>query len=229
MQPKFEMKKTLLASALILGLGNAFHASSETFNVSAGAIADVSVDPVAGFTELNFGTGIKGQAIGSTCTMQAKSVVLDSTLLLDQNWDGTDDGDDNWAIGGTACEAADSSDGISAYMLEIDGADTATVQVSIPNLVETGYTWVPGAESCVTVFSGASDDDTDECTDFDGLNTISGVKMAVADENNDAADEYTAIAGKARLLLGGQLTITGAGVANGTPVAGNITVQVTYE
>jgi hypothetical protein len=221
MQPTFKFKKTLLASALMLGLGNAFMANSETFTITASAIADVGVTPVSGYTSLSFGEGIKGEKVGEVCTLAAASVVQDSLIRADLDNDGNDDGTNTWAVSGNACTAGGT---LSPVVLEIDGADTATVSVSIPDVVETGYTWIPGAESCVMKFTNNTSNDT--CETFSGKNQVTGVTMA----NNDevaAGTEYDT--GTARMIIGGTISITGTGIANGSDVSTNILVQVTYE
>ena len=233
MQPKLNMKKTLLASTLIIGLGNAFTASSDTFKAKASAISDVTVAPVSGFTSLSFGEGIKGEKIGQTCTLAAATVVQDSQLLVDRNQDGNDDGTGTWAVSGGACDA--STTNVSAYMLEIDGADTATVSVTIQDVIKTGYTWSPGAETCVVKFTGTTANDS--CDTFASSNTVTGVRMSLAhtgdaEYNNTAntsADEYPLIVGKTRMVIGGEIEITGSGITNGTDVTADVVVQVTYE
>jgi hypothetical protein len=247
MQPKFKMKKTLLASALIMGLGNAFHASSETFTVSAGAIPDVSVvqnstlGTLAG-TELSFGTSVKlTPTAGSTCTVLGASRTIESDL--DVNLDG-DDGTNDFAITtqlalaastdvfgqvtGNGCIADVSGTPTGSTMVfDIDGADTSSVTVSIPDVVGTGWTYSPGAESCVTKFDRGAGVDT--CETFSGKNTVTGVLMAEAEGTEEATggSGLGGVEGRARLLLAGTLTFDGTDVS--APAGEVVTVTVTYE
>jgi hypothetical protein len=246
MQPKMKMKKSLLASALIIGLGNAFTASGETFTVTAGAIPDVAVTPnstlaIAG-TELSFGTSVKLQpSSGTTCYIVAATNLIESEI--DINLDGAaTDAEINTAtpiddaaateyepgdIGGSGCIADSATDGSGSLMVfDIDGADTSTVSVSIPNVSGTGWTYSPGAQTCVTKFT--RDTNADTCESFTGKNVVTAIKMAAADATEEGTpDALGGVEGQARLILAGTLTFDGTPVT--APAGEVVTVTVTYE
>jgi hypothetical protein len=246
MQPKLKMKKTLLASALIAGLGNAFYASSDTFTVTASAIPDVSATTrtdLVGGTEVSFGTAINtNPGNGDTCTVVGASNAFEADIAvnLDQNasnnataeintntpiTDGTNPylpGD----ITGDGCVADTAGDGNGSVMVfEFDGSATAAVTVSIPDVSGTGWTWSPGTETCVTDYDNATT--TDTCTDFDGINSVSTNLADAATTELDANADIENNEGKIKVLLGGTLTF------DGTPLSGTIsdtiTISVTYD
>lgn len=234
MQPSQRFKKTLLAGALILGTGITFTASADNFPVTAGAVPDVSVVLVTGFTTLSFGEGVIGSKVGESCTMQGKTGIADAVLLFDQ-----DGGDDNTAVNaaafgllaGNACIG--STDG-TPVVLEIDAADASTVTVSVPNVVGAGFTYTPTAESCVVDYDRTTTADT--CVVLTG-NTVTGVGMSLTKasdgsggtvEDSNGIFEFAAISGKTRMVLAGSITLDSV-IAAGTPISDNILVQVTYE
>jgi hypothetical protein len=243
MQPKFKFKKTLLASALLLGLGNAFHASSDTYTVSAETVADVTVttNTTLGATQLSFGTQVKvNPAANSTCIIKGASVILESELDVarDADADGTDvivsDGAAATAevpgdIGGTGgCIADADGDASGSFMVfDIDAANSSTVSVSIPDVVGTGWTYSAGAESCVMKYNGGTA--ADFCDDFGGITQITGVRMQAADtaEFGGAVAGTDDLEGTTRLLLAGTLTFDGTAVT--APAGEQVTVTIVYE
>ena len=251
MQPKFKMKKTLLASALILGLGNAFTASSETFNITAGAVPDVDVQFVGSNNSLSFGAGIIGNKGGESCSMIGYSGIADALLLLDEAARGSlgvDDaadvaggyaGDEYGALGGgNACIAdADGEASGTPVVIEIDGTDSSTVSVTVNDVTGAGYVWTPSAESCVVDFDRATTNVQDTCVSLAG-NTVTGVGMSLTqvDGVNAANTElpataigHAAISGKTRMVLAGTITLDAGGIAAGTTINESLTVTVVYE
>lgn len=236
------MKKTLLASALILGLGNAFHASSETFNITASAIPDVSLTANSALaiadTELSFGTSVKlSPAAGSTCTITGAGEATEADLDYSTDGDATNTDIPSGAttgglsvgdVQGTGCIADTAGDQSGSVMvIDIDGADTSTVSISIPDVVGTGWTYSPGAETCVSNFDRAAT--ADDCATFTGTNLLTGIQMA-ADENTETGANLSTLGGidgTARLLLAGTLTFDGTAVS--APAGEQVTVTVTYE
>lgn len=233
MQPNVKTKKTLLASALILGLGNAFSASGDVFTVSAGAVPDVTAAPVTGYTELSFGQGIIGNKVGDTCQMNGITGIADSELLFDADGDGASTAAVNFGqLSGDACVAGSGT----PMVIEIDGSDTATVSVTVADVVGTGWTYTPTAESCVVKFDGTNGAGLDSCASL-ATNTVTGVKMSATQTDGVAAGQaeiengdlaFAAMSGKTRMVLAGSITINSE-IAAGTVVSDNIIVQVTYE
>ncbi|MFT6284386.1 MAG: hypothetical protein ACJAXM_000858 [Arenicella sp.] len=237
MQPTQRFKKTLLAGAVILGTGITFSASADLFTVSAEAVPDVAVAPVVG-TQVSFGTGVIGNKNGFFCELGGLSWVDDDDLLLDVIGDDSNPNTGQLvtesAITGTACVAGSTGEII---VIEIDGADSSTVAVSVPDVTGTGWVYTPTADSCVVDFDRGTTDTLDICQPLT-TNTVTGVGMSAtqvdgvdatgSNELLDGAQGYTAIVGKTRMVLAGRLTLT-ADLGQGTVVSDNILVQVTYE
>jgi hypothetical protein len=236
MQPTQRFKKTLLASAVLFGTGITLNASAALFTVSAEAVPDVAVAPVVG-TQVSFGTGVIGNKNGFFCQLAGSSYLSEADLLLDIGGDATNANSANLVtaatITGSACVANSTGEII---VLEIDGADASTVQVSVPDVTGTGWVYTPTAESCVVDFDRATDSTQDLCVPLT-TNTVTGVGMSNTqvdgvstdtDEIPDSATGYAAIVGKTRMVLAGRLTLT-ADLGQGTVVSDNILVQVTYE
>jgi hypothetical protein len=242
MQPNMRTNKTLLASALILGLGNAFHASSESFDVTAGAIPDVTLTAnstlTIAATELSFGTSVKlTPTAGSTCTITGAGEATEADVDYSIDGDATNTDIVSGAttgglsigdIQGSGCiaDTAGAQSG-SVMVIDIDGADTSTVSVSIPDVVGTGWTYSPGAETCLSDFDRAATADT--CTTFSGINTLTGIQMSAGENTETGAVLSTLgdIEGQARLLLAGTLTFDGTAVT--APAGEVVTVTITYE
>jgi hypothetical protein len=238
MQPTQRFKKTLLAGAVILGTGITFSASADLFTVSAEAVPDVAVAPAVG-TQVSFGTGVIGNKNGSFCELAGSSYLSEADLLLDIGADATNANSANLVtaatITGSACVANSTGEII---VLEIDGADASTVQVSVPDVTGTGWVYTPTAESCVVDFDSTTSDALDSCVALT-TNIVTGVGMSSAqpdgansgltgDEIPETATGYLAVVGKTRMVLAGRLTLT-ADLGQGTVVSDNILVQVTYE
>jgi len=237
MQPTQRFKKTLLASAVLFGTGITLNASAALFTVSAEAVPDVAVAPVVG-TQVSFGTGVIGNKNGESCTLLGLTWVDEDDLMLDVAGGLGSNGTDGQLvtaspISGNACVTGSTGEII---VLEIDGADASTVQVSVPDVTGTGWVYTPTAESCVVDFDRATDSTQDLCVPLT-TNTVTGVGMSNTqvdgvstdtDEIPDSATGYAAIVGKTRMVLAGSLTLT-ADLGQGTVVSDNILVQVTYE
>jgi len=216
-------------------LGNAFTASGDVFTVSAGAVPDVTAAPVTGFTELSFGSGIIGNKVGESCSMNGVTGMAESVLLFDIDQDGTQNAAVNFGLlSGNACVTGNNEVG-TPMVIEIDGSDSATVSVTVADVVGTGWTYTPTAESCVVDFDGTANDAADACTSLAG-NTVTGIAMSgtQVDANAGSAEVnanqygYAAMTGKTRMVLAGSITIDSE-IAAGTVVNDNIIVQVTYE
>lgn len=254
MQPKQTMKKTLLASALILGLGNAFHASSDVFPVSAGAVSDVDITqhPSLGDAEISFGDRIKlNPTANSKCILVGATNAFEDEINvnLDVSTDDADEADKvtsatSLTDGSSAVHApgdiADDSTGClgdattggssGAYMvLEVTGTPGTTVSVSIPN-VDTGDGWeyVAGNQTCVVDYDGTVGADT--CVPFTGITSVAGVGLskASASETVASADFTENNEGQTHILLAGELIFDGTALTAGA-VSETITVTVTYE
>lgn len=240
MQPKLRFNKTLLAGAFILSAGNILTASAETFTITASGIPDVVAAPVAGFTTVAFGATIKGSQIGGSCKVSGASTFSDADMAHDLDQDGAADVLDPGAgevfgsvYPGTtgACnkDTAGQASGAAA-IIEIDGVANSTVSISIPNVSGTGWTYTPSDESCYVNYGGTTA--ADPCTSL-ASGSATGVAMAAAyaseTVSGTATDYDTTIAGKVRMILGGELTIASPGIAQGTPVTENIVVTVVYE
>jgi len=235
MQPNLKMKKTLLASALMIGLGNAFTASGDVFTVSAGAVPDVTAAPVTGYTELSFGQGIIGNKVGESCSMNGVTGMAESVLLYDINEDGNLNTANLFGLlSGNACVTGNNEVG-TPMVIEIDGSDSATVSITVADVTGTGWTYTPTAESCVVDFTGDATNAGDACTSLAG-NTVTGIAMSATQvdgtggstEVNAAQYGFAAMTGKTRMVLAGSVTIDSE-IAAGTVVNENIIVQVTYE
>jgi len=233
MQPKQIMKKTLLASALILGLGNAFTASADLFPVTAGAIPDVTAGMVDGYTELSFGTGIIGNKVGQECIMQGINGIGDDAMLWDIGATNAVVAPVNpGALSGTACLTTDPG---VPMIIEINAADTSEVTVTVADVVGAGYTYTPTAQSCVIDYDRTNADASDSCVSLAG-NTVANVGMSLdqtdgagnSTETTTASFGYLATSGKTRMVLAGKITIDSE-ITAGTVIADSIIVQVTYE
>jgi hypothetical protein len=232
MQPTQRFKKTLLAGAFIIGAGNSFYASAETFTVLASGIPDVEAEPVAGFTTLGFGATIKGSIIGGTCIIQGAGSLTDSDMDNDFDDNGSDDTAGGTtlfgSVSGTACvDDPDSTASGSAMIIEIDGVSNSSVSIDIPDVVGTGFTYTPSAQSCYINYDNTAA--TDSCESLES-GSASDVKMslAFAAETPGAGTDYSQ-EGTLRMVLAGQITIDAGGIAQGTSVAEDIIVSITYE
>jgi len=239
MQPTQRFKKTLLASAVLLGTGITLNASAVLLTVDAEAVPDVAVAIVAG-TQVSFGTGVIGNKNGDFCQLAGLSFVDEDDLMLDSagglGVNGTNGNLVTAAtITGAACTTGSTGE---VVVIEIDGADASTVSVSVPDVTGTGWVYTPSAQSCVVDFDRATDSTQDVCQVLTA-NTVNNVGMSntqvdgangggTNDELVDTAIGYAAITGKTRMILAGTLTLT-ADLGQGTIVGDNILVQVTYE
>jgi hypothetical protein len=241
MQPKFKTNKTLLASALILGLGNAFNASSDTFTVTASTVADVDAQTTTTTTitatELSFGAQIKpNPTAGDTCYIVGASEATEADVGATIDGNNTETAivsgatTGGYSIGdirGTGCIEDTAGDQSGSVMLvSINAADSSTVSVSIPDVVGTGWTYSAGAESCVMKYNGGTAADT--CETFDSTTSITGVRMQKAMTSEFPANAAaTDIAGETRVLVAGTLTFDGTAVS--APAGEQVTITVTYE
>lgn len=239
MQPSQKFKKTLLAGAVTIGTGITFSASAVLLTVDAEAVPDVAVSIAVG-TQVSFGTGVIGNKNGESCALAGISFVDEDDLMLDPAGDlGNNANDGNLVtaatLSGNACVSGSTGE---IVVLEIDGADASTVSVSVPDVTGTGWTYTPTAESCVVDFDRATDRTQDVCQPLT-TNTVNNVGMSntqtdgangggTNDELVDTAIGYSAITGKTRMVLAGEITLT-ADLGQGTVVGDNILVQVTYE
>jgi hypothetical protein len=238
MQPTQRFKKTLLAGALILGTGITFTASADVFPVIAEAVPDVTAGPVAGFTQVSFGSGVIGNKVGDTCSMAGISAVDDDDMLFDAIGDASNPNTGNVngaALGALSGPACVNGAGGEVMIIEIDGADASTVSVSVADVTGTGWVYTPTAESCVIDFDRGNDV-LDVCQPLTsntvtaiGMSTtqIDGVNIAI-DEIPNAATGYSAISGKTRMILAGSITLN-ADLGQGSIISEDIIVQVTYE
>lgn len=254
MQPKQTMKKTLLASALILGLGNAFHASSEVFPVTAGAVSDVDITQhgTLGDNEISFGNRIKlNPAANSTCTLVAVSNAFEDDILVNVDGDDTDNTADaltgtavlndtagpaahalgDIASGSTGCIGDTTTGGSSgSYMvLEVTGTAGTTVSVDIPNVTTgAGWTYSAGDQSCVVDFDGTAGAGLDSCRDFDGVQSLAGVGLSIGAADIQSGNDLENNLGQTHIMLGGILTFDGSPITPGA-VSETIVVTVSYE
>jgi hypothetical protein len=233
------MKKSLLASALLVGLGNAFVANSDTFTVTAGAIPDVAVGahPTLGGTSNAFGAKIKlTPAALSTCEVIGATNAFETDIAVNLDDDVTDNTADaigtpeaGYSLGdvfGTGCVGGGVGNGAGDYMLlVINGGIGNSVTIDIPDVVGTGFTWSPGRGTCVTTYGGTAAADT--CANFAGTNQKTGVKMAELVGTELSTADIEDNSGTAKILLAGTLTFTGDPITG--PVNETITVTVTYE
>ncbi|AGH45406.1 hypothetical protein [Paraglaciecola psychrophila] len=245
MQPTQRFKKTLLASAVIFGTGITLNASAATFPVIGEAIPDVTAAPVAGFTQVSFGTGVIGNKNGQSCIMQGISEIDEAVLLFDEGQDAANANAGNVngsatvgsTVGSLSGNACVNGPGGEVMLIEIDGADASTVSVTVNDVTGTGWTYTPTAQSCVVKFSGNDTVDADSCESLE-LNTVTGIPMSLAQidgtgtgsaEVNTAETGYEAMTGKTRMILAGSITLS-ADLGQGTVFnTDNIIVQVTYE
>lgn len=246
MQPTQRFKKTLLAGVVLFGTGITLNASAALFTVSAEAVPDVSVIPAVG-TQISFGESVIGNKSSGFCQLTGLTHISDADLLFDANTEGTTD--TNLDSGNTVLNSPITT-GIGVeqacvtgakgeiIVLEIDGADTSTVQVSVPDVIGTGWIYTPTSESCVVDFDGdASANTQDECKPLAG-NIVTNVGMSAAqvdgintgntNEIPTTAVGFADIVGKTRMVLAGRITLN-ADLGQGTVVSENILVQVTYE
>ena len=242
MQPIQKFNKTLLAGAFILGTCNTFTASAIPLTVSAEAVPDVTAGPVAGFTQVSFGSGVIGNKVGDSCIMQGISEIDDDQLLWNASGvaatnpnAGNVNGTTLGTLSGNGCV---NGAGGEVMLIEIDGADASTVTVTVNDVDGPGgiWTYTPTAQSCVVDFDRVLNS-ADFCRSL-AANTVTGIGMSstqldsVAAAANmdvvDGAQGFSAIVGKTRMVLAGSLTIN-SDLGQGTIVGETITVQVTYE
>lgn len=238
MQPTQRFKKPLLASALVFGTGITFNASADLFTVTAEAIPDVAVSIAVG-TQISFGTGVIGNKTGFTCALAGISHVDEDDLLFDPAGDLGNNANTGKLvtespITGDACISGSTGE---ILVIEIDGADASTVSVSVPDVTgAAGWVYTPTAQSCVVNFDRATDSTQDVCQPL-GSNTVSGIGMSntqadgittATDEIPDTAVGYSAMSGKTRMVLAGELELT-ADLGDDFSESQSILVQVTYE
>ena len=235
MQPMQKFKKSLLASALVLGIGNSFTASADLFTVTAGAVPDVAVSFVGTNNQVSFGSSVIGNKVGESCIMAGKTGMADSLLMWDA--DGGNDQDAAASFGyltGNACiNSTDAASAGKPAVIEIDAADASTVSVTVADVTGAGYTYTPTAESCVVDFDRTTA--ADSCVSLAG-NTVTGIGMSLTQTDGAAGAAletastwgYAAISGKTRMVLAGSITLSSE-IAAGSVIADSIVVQVTYE
>jgi len=231
MQPTQRFNKTLLAGALILGTCNAFTASAANFPVTASAVPDVTAGMATGYTELSFGAGIIGNKVGLTCIMNGKTGIGSDALWWADASNTVVAASSPGALSGTgACLTTDPG---VPMIIEIDGADTSTVTITVADVVGAGYTYTPTDETCVVDWDRGTG--ADSCVGFSG-NTVSAIGMSLnatagagaTTETAAAAFGYAETFGKTRMVLAGTVTIDSE-IAAGTVIADSVVVQVTYE
>ncbi|MBU2917122.1 hypothetical protein KO505_03980 [Psychrosphaera sp. F3M07] len=256
MQPKFKMKKTLVASALILGLGNAFVASADTFTMTAGAVSDVTITQHAtlGDASISFGDKIKlNPGNGDECILVGATNAFESELGINVDGDATNTNNaatvitatgvindtagtpvahrpGDIASTSTGCLGDDdSADSSGSYMvLEVDGVAGSTVSVDIPDVVGTGWTYKAGDQTCVVDFDGTATASADSCKDFDGVTSVTGVGLSIGTGDNENGADAEDNTGQTHILLAGILEFDGTAIPAGA-VSDSIVVTVTYE
>lgn len=201
MQPKRNLQKSLLASALLLSISNASIAGSNPYTVSAQAIADVSIIEV---TPLSFGNRVDGNA-GSTCTLLSLEPG-DTDVNADLDFGAAGAGltasseGANWnAISGN-CKTGGEASGV----YEVAGEPGSTFSITLAAVDAGDFTFTPDY-GCYVIW----DDDfavpatgTDSCG-YLSSGTVAGVEIPAT--NADVEGDLNP--GKARFSIGGTLTV----------------------
>jgi hypothetical protein len=228
MQPTLNTKKTLLASALALGVSNV-NAAQATFTATAGTIPDVTIAEV---TAMSFGTAMR-TTTGLSCTLDG-STPGEATLNYDTNGDNVVDaatGTYN-ELSGTGCING-AGNGSQAGVYSITGTGGSTVSITLAPLVETAFTFTPG-NGCVPTYDGSNggaDTLGDPCTALSNGTTSSLLIPDATNEADSDATNVTSVVNELRFSLGGTIDITngGADLDANTAYSGNFDITVVYE
>jgi hypothetical protein len=229
MQPILKTKKTLIASALALGVTNVW-AGTANFTIAASTIPDVTVTQDQA---LSFGTAMR-VTTGLTCTLDA-AIPGEGTLNYDSNGDATLDGDDATfgALTGTGCING-TGNGSQAGLYTITGTGGSTVAITLAPLVETEFTFTPG-NGCVPTYdgnNGTADATGDPCTALgNGTTTSLLIPDATTEQHTTAPGGTASIVNSLKFSLGGQIAVTngGADLDPATLYSAQFDVTVVYE
>lgn len=222
MQPILNSKKTLIASALALGVTNVY-AGTATFTITASTIPDVTI---AEITPLTFGTAMR-TTTGGSCTLDA-SLPAEATLNFDTDGDTTSDtaGAGYGELTGTGCING-GGNGSQAGVYAITGSGGSTVAITLAPVVETAFTFTPGS-GCVPSYDGATT--ADPCIALNN-GTTSNLLIPSSTTEGAATAPDTSVVDELSFSLGGTIAITNGGVdldAN-TAYSANFDITVVYE
>lgn len=132
----------------------------------------------------------------------------------------------NPAAGSGAMSGAGCSSAIPGVVgiYEIDGAEGATVSITLANTTAVGGLAF-NAVGCVSDYDGNPDGDV--CTPVAANTTTNGIRLASAGDTTVSAGQGLPVVGKAMLALGGQVT-SSIGLTAATPYTVPFDVVVTY-
>lgn len=236
MQPNLNIKKSLLATALLLGISNASHAATGTYTVTAGTIQDVQIAQATGNT-FTFGTGMY-TTTGGTCSMDASNV---AEAFLNVDLDGAD-GDSgggfanlaafqalNLTSGGTGgCIDKDEE---SYGLFVVTGEPDSFVTLTVSSASSTEFDFVPG-NGCVPFYDGNLGGDV--CAALTANTPITNLRIPGATESSAAEAAgvgVQSVSGELQFTVGGTVTVTNGGtdLTGGTAYSVTFPITVLYE
>jgi hypothetical protein len=214
MQPKLNSKKSLVATALLLGMSNASVAEVANLNATASSIAQVAITQT---TAMSFGTGVS-PAAGSVCNLQATepaATTVDANNTLDANFFDIVTGD-----------CIDTT-GVRSGVYQITGEPGLSYSISFTSGtgVDGDYTFQPNF-GCYVDFDGV-DNDTDTCSFLPSAGAT-GVTLPTATDAANAANPGLT-AGTAFITVGGRLTNGPTGLNPSQAYSVDFDIVVAYE
>lgn len=212
MQPN-KTKLALTMGALLFAASNYSYAAQGTFPITATTLTDVTL---ANIQDLDFGTNVY-TTLGGTCELnaddpdEADSYENAGTASAGVNYEN---------LSGTGCIAASTDVGQTAGIYEISGVAGLDVTVTVDgSSLSAFFTFVPDS-ACAVNYDGATSGTGDTC---DALTPSVGKVITL----HGGADDGVQVNGKARIVVGGTITIDDALTPN-LAYTDTFTVNVVY-
>lgn len=181
-------------------------------------IKDVTITQVAGH-EMTI-NGLQ-MASGSSCTVTTPTVGANwgGDVLMLASTTGTQNAQATYgATAGAGCSTGTSVPGV----YEIDGASGASVNITLADTASGGISFSP--DGCAIDYNGAADGDV--CTAV-AANSTQAITLANTGDETVSAGNGQPVAGKSRLVIGGDVTST-IGLTAATAYNVPFDIVVTY-
>ena len=216
---RMKPKIALILGAAYLGASATAYAASQSFDITATTVPDVSLTEV---TPLDFGTTMFVTA-GGTCLMQAASP--GSNLAVMQWPNNTGVAAANYGdLSGSGCVNGTGTGTPGVY--KVSGVDGTAVKITITGFTGTDFNFSPNS-GCIVTYNGDNTDDADTCASF-----IPGVQqtvnLAATGETDTSGSTNSAIAGEVVFTVGGTVTVGGVDLSPNTSYAEAFSVNVVY-
>lgn len=211
MQHILSVRKTLIASALLLGGAGLANAASESFNVTVTTLPDLVLTQVQA---LSFGTNVYIDA-GGVCTMDA-DIPGDTATQTKRAVAVT-------ATGFGDLTGAGCVNGVGAGtpgLYKIAGLQGQSVSISIGGVVGTDFSFTPAG--CIATYDDGVDGDL--CTTYSGAISAQSYDLASTTDGGDAG----VTAGELIFSVGGSITIGASDLTANLAYSESFPVDVVY-